>query len=111
MSVLLTGQFELGEREEWLALLGAELPQETLVLEPGPEVDVAIVANPPPGALQGLPKLALIQSLWAGVDRLLADASVPREVPIARMVDPAMNQAMAETALWLAGVTVRPWDA
>ncbi len=100
MSVLLTGQFEPGEREEWLALLGAELPQETLVLAPGPEVDVAIVANPPPGALQGLPKLTLIQSLWAGVDRLLADASVPRDVPIARMVDPAMNEAMAETALW-----------
>ncbi len=100
MSVLLTGQFEPGEREEWLALLGAELPGETLVLAHGPEVDVAIVANPPPGALQGLPKLALIQSLWAGVDRLLADPSVPREVPIARMVDPAMNEAMAETALW-----------
>ena len=43
MSVLLTGQFEPGEREEWLALLGAELPQETLVLAPAPEVDVAIV--------------------------------------------------------------------
>ncbi len=100
MSVLLTGQFEPGEREDWLALLGAELPGETLVLAPDPEVDVAIVANPPPGALQGLPKLALIQSLWAGVDRLLADASLPAQVPIARMVDPAMNEAMAETALW-----------
>jgi glyoxylate/hydroxypyruvate reductase A len=25
---------------------------------------------------------------------------VPRDVPLARMVDPAMNEAMAETALW-----------
>lgn len=100
MSILLTGQFEAGERDEWLALLGAELPDETLVLEAGAAVDVAIVANPPPGALQGLPRLALIQSLWAGVDRLLADASLPVQVPLARMVDPAMNEAMAETALW-----------
>ena len=64
------------------------------------EAEVAIVANPPPGSLAGLPRLRLIQSLWAGVDRLLADATVPTEVPLARMVDPAMNAAMAETALW-----------
>jgi glyoxylate/hydroxypyruvate reductase A len=63
-------------------------------------VDVALVANPPPGRLQGLKGLRLIQSLWAGVDRLLADTTLPRGVPIARMVDPAMNAAMAETALW-----------
>jgi len=50
--------------------------------------------------LQGLPGLRLIQSLWAGVDRLLADGTLPAGVPIARMVDPAMNAAMAETALW-----------
>ena len=100
MSLLLSGRFEAGERDTWLALLRAELPHETLVVEPDPAVDVAIVANPRPGELQGLPRLALIQSLWAGVERLLADASVPPQVPIARMVDPAMNEAMAETALW-----------
>jgi glyoxylate/hydroxypyruvate reductase len=61
---------------------------------------VAVVANPPPGALLGLPKLRLIQSLWAGVDRLLRDPALPQGVPIARMVDPAMNAAMVETALW-----------
>jgi glyoxylate/hydroxypyruvate reductase A len=63
-------------------------------------VQVAVVANPPPGSLQGLPKLRLIQSLWAGVDRLLRDPTLPKGVPIARMVDPAMNASMAETALW-----------
>lgn len=64
------------------------------------EIHAAIVANPPPGSLDDLPGLRLIQSLWAGVDRLLADATLPPGVPIARMVDPAMNEAMAETALW-----------
>ena len=53
-----------------------------------------------PGSLSGLPGLRLIQSLWAGVDRLLADPTLPAGVPIARMVDPAMTAAMAETALW-----------
>jgi glyoxylate/hydroxypyruvate reductase A len=64
------------------------------------EADVAVVANPQPGRLVGCTRLRLIQSLWAGVDRLLADATLPAAVPIARMVDPAMNQAMAETATW-----------
>ena len=47
-----------------------------------------------------LPRLALIQSLWAGVDRLLDDPTLPAGVPVARMVDPAMTAAMVETALW-----------
>lgn len=102
MSLFLTGRFDAGERDEWLALLRAELPGETVVVEraEATDADVAIVANPPSGALQGLPKLKLIQSLWAGVEKLLADQSIPPELPIARMVDPAMNEAMAETALW-----------
>ena len=62
--------------------------------------DIAVVANPHPGRLAGCTNLKLIQSLWAGVDRLLVDATLPADVPIARMVDPAMNRAMAETACW-----------
>jgi glyoxylate/hydroxypyruvate reductase A len=64
------------------------------------EIEVAVVANPPPGALIGFPKLKFVQSTWAGVDELLDDASVPRHLVIARMVDPALAAAMAETALW-----------
>ena len=106
MSLLLCGDFDPGEASDWLAALQAELPGETWVIAPGGRgaddaaIDMAIVANPPPGSLQGLTGLRLIQSLWAGVDRLLADPTLPADVPLARMVDPAMNQAMAETALW-----------
>jgi glyoxylate/hydroxypyruvate reductase A len=63
-------------------------------------IDAAVVANPEPGLLAGLPRLRLIQSLWAGVDKLLANATLPPGVPLARMVDPVMNAAMAETASW-----------
>lgn len=104
MSILLCGEFDAGERDEWLQALQAALPGETLLTDrvatDPAAIDIAIVANPPPGSLQGLPSLRLVQSLWAGVDRLLGDATVPPEVPLARMVDPAMNEAMAETALW-----------
>jgi glyoxylate/hydroxypyruvate reductase A len=105
MKVLLCGDFDAAEREQWQQALAAAMP-EAVWLDPQAaqrdpaQVQAAVVANPPPGSLQGLPKLGLIQSLWAGVDRLLADATVPPQVPIARMVDPAMNAAMAQTALW-----------
>ena len=104
MNLLLTGNFDAAERDAWAAALRQALPGHRLCLARGEvaddQIDAAIVANPPPGQLQGLPRLRLIQSLWAGVDRLLADATLPAGVPIARMVDPAMNAAMAETALW-----------
>jgi len=104
MNLLLAGTWDdAAERDGWAVALRAALPAHTLLLSPdqarGP-IDAAIVANPPPGSLQGLPSLRLIQSLWAGVDRLLDDPTLPPGVPIARMVDPAMNAAMAETALW-----------
>lgn len=104
MSILLATNFDADERAEWLALLRELLPGEALTDQrhdgDGAHVDIALVANPPRGALAGLPGLKLVQSLWAGVDRLLEDPTLPPGVPLARMVDPAMNEAMAETALW-----------
>ena len=104
MTILVAAGFDADEWRDWWPLLQTALPGERLVRErvagDAAEIDIALVANPPFGALRELPGLKLIQSLWAGVDRLLSDASVPIGVPVARMVDPAMNQSMAETALW-----------
>jgi glyoxylate/hydroxypyruvate reductase A len=96
------------ERADWWRALTDALPDDDW-LDPAiegahsarwREADIAVVANPLPGRLAGCAQLKLIQSLWAGVDRLLADATLPAAVPIARMVDPMMNRAMAETAAW-----------
>lgn len=104
MSVLLCGDFSAADQADWLTVLRAAAPGEDWITDRDhadvAAIDVAVVANPSAGRLRGLPSLRLIQSLWAGVDRLLADASLPEGVPIARMVDPMMNEAMAETALW-----------
>ncbi|HSN32468.1 MAG TPA: NAD(P)-dependent oxidoreductase, partial [Ideonella sp.] len=104
MAILLLTGLGAAENRTWHDALARELPGETLFAareaSADAPIDVAIVANPPPGSLSGLPALALIQSLWAGVDRLLADPALPAGVPIARLVDPAMGAAMAETALW-----------
>ena len=104
MAILVAADFSVDEWAAWWPALTAALPGEQLLRDVDETqrqtVDVALVANPPESALHGLPKLRFIQSLWAGVDRLLQDSSVPAGVPLARMVDPSMTTAMAETALW-----------
>lgn len=104
LTVLLAGRFEPAEREAWWQALRAAAPEIEWRREDAPfearAIDAAVVANPAPGLLATLPKLRLIHSLWAGVDKLLADATLPPQVPVVRMVDPAMSVAMAETALW-----------
>ncbi|WP_425256653.1 2-hydroxyacid dehydrogenase [Rubrivivax sp. RP6-9] len=98
MQVLLAGEIDA----DWRQALAAALPEATWVDDAAgaAEADAAIVANPPPGALAHAPRLRLIQSLWAGVDRLLDDTTLPAGVPVVRMVDPVMNRTMAETVLW-----------
>ena len=104
MAILIAAHFTPDEWAAWWPALQAALPSETLLRErgntPPDQIDIALVANPRGGELQGLPALRLIQSLWAGVEGLLADTTVPTDVPLARMVDPVMNEAMAQTALW-----------
>jgi glyoxylate/hydroxypyruvate reductase len=89
--------------QRWLPGLRAALPAARFHVWPEiPDpaaIDAALVAKPPAGALEGFRALKLIQSLWMGVDGLLADPSLPRGVPLARLVDPGMVAAMGETVL------------
>ncbi len=105
MNVLLCGQWPEAEAQAWHAALSRAAPDvawlnDEQAAAQAHNIEAAVVANPAPGSLSAYPNLRLIQSLWAGVDRLLADPSVPQHVPIARMVDPALTAAMVETALW-----------
>src|SRR5215471_832308 len=59
-------------------------------------IDYALVWRPEPGFLASLPNLQLILSLGAGVDHLLGDPLLPRHLPIVRLVDPHMTDAMSE---------------
>jgi glyoxylate/hydroxypyruvate reductase len=92
------------DASEWVPALAAALPGIPVhtvddAFDPA-SIEVAIVAPSAGEALRGLPALRLVQSLWMGVDRLLAEGSaVPPGVPIARMVDPGMTTQMPEAAL------------
>lgn len=59
-------------------------------------IDYALVWNPEPGLLASLPNLKLIVGLGAGVDALLRDRTLPPLVPVVRLVDPYMTDAMSE---------------
>jgi glyoxylate/hydroxypyruvate reductase A len=86
----------------WRRLLEPALPQDRFFAWPdvnGGAIDVALVATHPKGTFAQLPRLKLIQSLWMGVENILADAEVPRGVPLARLIDPGMVHAMAETVI------------
>ena len=98
--LLLVAEFAPDEQAAWLAALRLAMPRETIATEVRDRsfVEVALAANPEPGQLRDLPNLRLVQSLWAGIDRLLADPVLPN-VPLCRMVDPAMADTMAEAAL------------
>lgn len=114
MHIFVTGSLSDAERAAWVEALAQRLPQarfstQTPLADPA-GVAVAVVANPAPGALAGLSGLRLIQSVWAGVDRLLADTSLPAGVPLARMVDPMMTAAMVETGLWAVLTLHRRFD-
>ena len=74
MKVLLCGDMDAAELARWRQALAAALPEAIWLDRAAARADAgavqaAVVANPPPGSLQGLPNLRLIQSLWAGVDR------------------------------------------
>jgi len=85
--------------EDWRARFQALLPEMPIVVlgEPFDRRAVHYVASwkHPAGSLTGLPNLAAIFSLGAGVDFLFADDKLPL-VPIARVVDPDLTTRMSE---------------
>ncbi|WMS41425.1 glyoxylate/hydroxypyruvate reductase A [Acuticoccus sp. MNP-M23] len=58
---------------------------------------VAIVGNPDPETLARFTGLEWVQSVWAGVDKLIG--RLPEDLRIARLVDPVLAETMAEGVL------------
>lgn len=74
------------------------------------QVDVAFAWKPPPGELARYPNLRAVYALGAGVDGLLSDPEFPRDLPLVRMVDPALGRLMTE---YVTGAVLRhhcEWD-
>ncbi|MBN8184053.1 2-hydroxyacid dehydrogenase [Roseibium aggregatum] len=93
------------ERQSWREALPKALdgiadvkPFEDLTEDQRAEARVAIVANPDPANVAALPNLVWVQSLWAGVERLMGE--LPANGPkIVRLTDPQMAETMSEAVL------------
>jgi glyoxylate/hydroxypyruvate reductase A len=84
----------------WRPLLAELLPGRDIRYWPEigdrSAIEYALVWQPEPGLLATLPNLKMIFGLGAGIDHLLRDPDLPRHVPIVRLVDPYMTDAMSE---------------
>jgi glyoxylate/hydroxypyruvate reductase len=84
----------------WTAALKAAMPELEVRVSPelGDPADIesALVWKAPPGELASLPNLKLITNLGAGVDPILADDTIPKHIPVARLGDAVMAQMMAQ---------------
>lgn len=100
MNILYLSKVEPADR--WIPGLSKLLPQDRFFtpdsFDPA-SIDVALVARPQEGVAAKLPNVKLIQSLWMGVDGLLADPTFPRDKPLARMIDVGMVAAMTESVV------------
>ncbi|GBQ94607.1 2-hydroxyacid dehydrogenase [Asaia lannensis] len=92
------------EREEALEAINARLngirviPFEALTDGERRAACMAVVANPDPADLARLPMLEWVQSLWAGVERLVEEMP-DKAVRIVRMTDPQLALTMSEAVL------------
>lgn len=88
------------EVSAYLALCRAAMPQHTFTtldtLTTPEQVRYVITWGPPPGLFAGLPALAGVFALGAGVDKLLARDDLPPGVPIYRLLDGGMAAQMLE---------------
>jgi glyoxylate/hydroxypyruvate reductase A len=100
LALLITGGTENWSPPRWRQRFTAVCPDRQVALLPADRIDpeavrYAAVWKPVPGTLKAFPNLAAIFNLGAGVDALMADASLP-DVPIVRVADADLTGRMTE---------------
>ncbi|MGI9543218.1 MAG: 2-hydroxyacid dehydrogenase [Cyclobacteriaceae bacterium] len=58
-------------------------------------IELAVLWNHPEGILSDFPNLRLISSMGAGVDHILKDPYLPRHIPIMKVMDKQLKDAMS----------------
>lgn len=100
---------------QWLEVLRRTCPDVDVRVWPdtGPVEEVEFVLSwaADPGVIASFPNLRAVFSLGAGVDHILKDATVPRHLPVARMMDPSLTTGMAQYVCMAVLQRHRGWDA
>ncbi len=88
------------DAEPWAVMFQSLAPDRAVVTAAEParfaSVGYAMVWKPDPGLLAKLPNLKVIFNLGAGVDAILADATVPMHIPIVRGIEANLTLRMVE---------------
>jgi len=94
------------EMAHWNKTLAARLDSASASIEihdlqsdAGQQCDIALVWAPPPGILASCPNLKGIILQGQGVDHMMRDDTVPRDLPLVRLVDPDMSNALSHWAI------------
>ena len=91
---------DLENADEWVAaFLAIDKNLPIVSYESGmdlSQIEYAIIAKPHEGVLENIPNLRAIFSLWAGVENSVKVKGFPLHVPLYRMVDDGMAQAITE---------------
>ena len=100
LALLIYGRTDNWSPERWKQRFDEVCRDRCVVMLPDPgldpaEVHYAAVWKPAPGALAALPNLRVIFNLGAGVDALMADASLP-DVPLVRVAVDDLTGRMTE---------------
>jgi glyoxylate/hydroxypyruvate reductase A len=100
LALLITGGTENWAPQRWRERFTRCCPERPVALVPDDAIDpaqvrYAAVWKPRPGALRAFPNLAVIFNLGAGVDAVIADATLP-DVPLVRVAVDDLTQRMTE---------------
>ena len=100
LALLITGGTENWAPGRWRERFTRVCPERPVALIGDDAIDPALVRyaavwKPKPGALRGFPKLEVIFNLGAGVDAVVADATLP-DVPLVRVAVDDLTRRMTE---------------
>ena len=98
MALLFSSRFH--DPEVWRQALVEHLPDLDMRVWPDSgdpsDIDAALVWGPKRGELRNFPNLKVIISMGAGVEHILRDPDLPKDVPIVRTLYSHMQGAMVE---------------
>ena len=91
------------QTKKWKIEFEKQAPNEDLLIgyktDRPEEIECVMVWGHPKGSLEKFKNLKLIFSMGAGVDHILNDDTIPKNIPISRIVDPQMAFSMTNYIL------------
>tara|TARA_X000000950_G_scaffold289197_1_gene410668 strand:+ start:3956 stop:4876 length:921 start_codon:yes stop_codon:yes gene_type:complete len=91
------------QTKKWKVEFEKQAPEEELLIgyetDTPDEIECVLVWGHPKGSLEKFKNLKLIFSMGAGVDHILNDETIPKHIPISRIVDPQMAFSMTNYIL------------